>query len=1041
MIRDEFNNVEVTNDKQLLRVEFGKTQAAEFTSKKENTVPEGDLNEKYVGKTIKKETEINVDYINKVPTHATQTVVQSTTTASGAAAATATTAVAASTVAVVAIATVTGISVALHDYKCEFKSLIISSNELRYSLVVYDALISEEEYYQSFSDQDQMPIEEGRDENGSAPFKLRVYNKNYDSSQYLWSYSPNEGIFSNLTLGDTYNIVVTENRYGGEEIFSDTFTTYKNSTITDFTLYQYIDAELGTFDYYLDYVDDDDSIAEIALEFYLPGSMETPIATFPLEKESGFRTINTRNTSDNLPSFLEEGEWAYKVNYIRNRESYTYKEGTIEFLDYLGRKTEFRSFTLDREANFVDNSITVQLDYDDGFGYYSNFSLELTLVPTTDNQTNPDDYYSQEIPLQAVTSKQTIVLNEYEMYVRDSYFKYTYRLYAEYQGSVIMLDEETTPFSFTDNSGGVTEFRGIDFSKEANFLNNTFKVKLNYQDDFNDLFNFTLHLYPEGVNAQYDFQLEVTTEEQTCTFDPDQHWNFSFDYTYGCTLTYWNYDEEKTVNVEDSFVFTDISGGVSEFNGVTFTGNYRMSTGLAAVQLDYQDDFGYLSNFALHLFGPITNQGNGTNPNPFRADSNDIPEVEDYPYEISLEKTTEVQYFSLYEYDIPPATEEGSYLYAITYDYRNEPAEPVKGAEPIVFDDPDAESEFRDIIFVNGEANFNERSFYVQLDYVDDFGYFYQFALLVSDGDNGGWVEKQLEATTEPQLVTIDEYDYEDSKYPVDIISGDLSYNLSYVSSETGDPATQYLYEQYQPLSFVNSLHSEFYGLESSFDITQDASTGECRLPFRFDLVNDAEYFSAPELYVTSVEDEEQILGVFYFANETMHNGWQYGSFSPNGDFTVEDLTDGNEYNLVVACYEKDGYEGSESRVIKYCEPHSFTLNQNHGICGIDMQNYISGGEYQGYLTLVGNGDFTTLENGQIIFESCEDETVLIYDLTLSEFVQFDFLSPKNRTATEQFIDDFFSHPVNISFKYSEPGSQEVITLDCFTNFLFQISH
>ena len=125
MVRDEFNKVEITNDKQLKGVEFGKTQKVEFTAKQENEAPEGDLNEKYVGKTIKKETEINVDYINKVPTHATQTVVTSSTTATTAAAATATTAVVASTVAVVAVATATGISIALHDYKFTFEEFVI----------------------------------------------------------------------------------------------------------------------------------------------------------------------------------------------------------------------------------------------------------------------------------------------------------------------------------------------------------------------------------------------------------------------------------------------------------------------------------------------------------------------------------------------------------------------------------------------------------------------------------------------------------------------------------------------------------------------------------------------------------------------------------------------------------------------------------------------------------------------------------------------------------------------------------------------------
>ena len=38
MRRDEFNNVNVTNDKQLRGVEFGKTNSNEIFSQRENTV-------------------------------------------------------------------------------------------------------------------------------------------------------------------------------------------------------------------------------------------------------------------------------------------------------------------------------------------------------------------------------------------------------------------------------------------------------------------------------------------------------------------------------------------------------------------------------------------------------------------------------------------------------------------------------------------------------------------------------------------------------------------------------------------------------------------------------------------------------------------------------------------------------------------------------------------------------------------------------------------------------------------------------------------
>lgn len=1039
MVRDEFNNVEVTNDKQLLRVEFGKTQSAEFTSKKENEAPEDELNKKVVGKTIKKVTEVNVDYVNKVQTHGTQTVVTSSATASTAGTVAATTAVAASTVAVVAIATVTGISVGMHDYKYDIKSFIVSSNELRYELVVYDALVSEEDYWLSFEEREQdLTYEDENGEVSSAPFKLRVYNQNYDASQYVWGYSTCSGSFDHLTLGDTYNIVLTENRYGGEEIFKDTFTTYVNTSITSFDIYQETDAELGTFDYYLDYVDDEDSLLNILLEFYQPEIPEETIVSYELEKYSGFKTIRTNGELD------LNSEWGYRVSYTRGNDPVVYKESTIAFRDYRGRKAEYRGFTLNREANFKNNSIDVTIDYDDGFGWYQDFSLIMTLIPTENDSGaggNQDDYYSQEIPLQPTSETQTIVLDEYEMYVYDSYFKYTYRLTCNYRGNLMTLEEETTPFSFTDMSGATSEFYGLDFKKEANFLNNTFKIRLDYVDDLRQFYGFTLHLFPSGVNAQYDFYLTDTNEEQTCEFDENQHWNFSFDYTYSYTVTYYDVQEEVTYQGNEDFVFTDISGGVSEFKGYTFDGTYDISTGMAEVQLDYQDDFNYLDNFVLHLLGPIRTTDGPDGPNPFRADGNTGIGIEDYPYAISLEKTTEVQYFNVREHQLE--IEDGlKYISALTYEYRGEEQDPVENAAQIEFNDPDALSEFRGITFVNGEANFVERSFYVQLDFQDDYGYYSNFTLQVRDTTNNGWVEKQLDYTTEPQKVTIDEYDDENYIYPVDIVSGTLTYNLYYVSSESGDPAAQYLYQTEPSLSFTNSLKSEFYGLDCYYDLTtvSNGSYEEYRLPFRMDLVNDAECFSTPELYVAEVGNEETPIASFQFANEAAHSDWTYGSFSGDDSFTIQDLTNGDEYLLVLKMWYSDEYSGISEQRIVYSEAHSFTLDQTRAIRGVRMQNYCVAGSWELYFDVIANGDYNSFTDGVLTLEAADGSTYT-YNISIDEYVTVQLYNAEEGTLDDNQLEDIMGNPVSISLTYTCAGVNDPITLQCLSNYQFYVSH
>ena len=366
MIQDEFNKVEVTNDKQLLKVEFGKTQSSETTSKKENTLPDGDLNEKYVGKTIKKVADVNVDYINKVPTHGAQTVVTGSATATTAAAATATTAVAASTVVVVAVATATGISAALHDYHFSFESFIIMSNQLVYELTIFDK--NDDKTYLEYEEYDyNSDLEPEKDPMEIAPFLLRVSNRQYNVAQPIFYHSYNEGVFEELELGETYTITLTENRYGGETIYSENFTTYTNTSFNGFNLSGACDMEDGYFEVEMDFVDEDDSFSEFELFFYDPEMPEEINHVFTLQKMAGTQYVYITDEQNNWLIDLTK-EWNYEFSYLDGQETVKYAEGSVKFYDWLERKSEFRSFVLNKEANFINNSINVQIDYQDDFG-------------------------------------------------------------------------------------------------------------------------------------------------------------------------------------------------------------------------------------------------------------------------------------------------------------------------------------------------------------------------------------------------------------------------------------------------------------------------------------------------------------------------------------------------------------------------------------------------------------------------------------------------------------------------------------------------
>ena len=288
MRNDEFNKIEVTNEKQLRGIEFGKTQKFEATSQKENKSPEGELNEKYVGKTIRKQTEVNVQYSNKttVSSHGSVTVT-STTTATQVAATTASVATVASVVAVTAIAVGTGISVALHDYDYRFNSFVISSDSLSYELYVvdrnnmrvdgqkYESYQNEEENREDLETENEVPeeekTEEKKEDEEEPPLTLRVYNDNYSYSIPTYLELANKGSFSNLEPDQVYHVSLSENRFGGETIFDRTFRTEKEETrvseFKEFVFDKTANFINRTFEVRLDYVDDFDAFSDFILSF------------------------------------------------------------------------------------------------------------------------------------------------------------------------------------------------------------------------------------------------------------------------------------------------------------------------------------------------------------------------------------------------------------------------------------------------------------------------------------------------------------------------------------------------------------------------------------------------------------------------------------------------------------------------------------------------------------------------------------------------------------------------------------------------------
>ena len=590
MIKDEFNNIEVTNDKQVGLKEFGKTQKSESTSFHGNKIPEEEFNKKIKFDTHPNHT--NVEIKGKTQEVVKVTKVASASTASSIGAATASVATVGAVVAVTAISVVTGISVALHDYEYKFNSLLISANEVTYDLSIIDNKEKEENYeeidYQSYEE-----------EHESLTFSLRLYNANYDYTHTLWLGS-NYGTFEGLTLGETYNIVLSESRYGGEKIFEKTLTTYKASKMNSFDIFQDADFTTSTINVMVDYIDDDDSFSDFTLT--LSNTYEPDGISFPLKKTTDKQEVML--VDQNNKKFDLSEPCSYIFSYKNKGEVEEFQKGEITFFNIAPETSEFYEFIFDGSANFITNEFFARLDYMDDLNIFSDFKLILS-------DATGFDY---EIPLEKNKQQQTF---NSKMYDIDLSSTYTYRLVCLQDGVEAELDSGVV--TFYDISGGVSELRDFIFDGTANFLTKKFEVQLDYQDDFGYFTDFRLIFDDEIV-----FTLNETTEPQTINCSEFGLDFFLVEHSY--VLKYSNYGVDE-IFISDTVLFTDTSGAVSEFNGLKFDKKADFIDRTFDIALDYQDDFELYSEFQLTI--------------------NDLDTSESKVF--ALEKTTDIQTLTINE--------------------------------------------------------------------------------------------------------------------------------------------------------------------------------------------------------------------------------------------------------------------------------------------------------------------------------------------------------------------------------------------------------
>ena len=604
MRSDEFNKIEITNEKPVSGFEFGKTQKFETTPQKENKLPEGELNEKYVGKTIRKQTEVNVQYANKAtaPAHGSTTVT-SATTASNIAATTATVATAASVVAVTAVAVGTGISVALHNYDYQFNNFKVTSDSLSYELYVVDLNDEKRADGESYEEYDRPSEEERGDEQSKAPFTLRVYNEYYDYSiptylEYNW------GEFANLKPEQQYHIVLSENRFGGETIFDEQFTTLKEETrVSEFRGVSWdktCNFLTMMMTVKLDFQDDYERFSDFKFNLQSEAMASDGLdeITYSLSKTTEEQEIKL----DDNQLFNLAMTYDYSFTYLDEGIEVTAQSGTVHFEDNSGAESKFNTFIFDKTANFIDRTFEVQLDFVDDFNVYENFVLSFFQKYERDMEIVISDM-SVDIPLQKTTEVQTVDLDGYEIMLSDDYY---YKLTCNYYGDLTVLDEGDV--TFTDTSGAVTEFRELIFDKKANFDTRTFEVQMDYQNDLSYLYGFQFILKDLTTNNERTFYLDETTDVQTVTVDEIEQGTEDdpvylidiVEHRMSYTFKYMNQDMENVVVENEEFKFKNSL--VSTFQGIETSYDFYAQTSDQSYMLALK----FLFDDAAHIYRHFT---------------------------------------------------------------------------------------------------------------------------------------------------------------------------------------------------------------------------------------------------------------------------------------------------------------------------------------------------------------------------------------------------------------------------------------------------
>ncbi len=860
MRRDEFNNINVTNDQQLRGVEFGKTVKFDFSTQRENQVnkeelnniqPKDELNEGASSSRKDNKVEHTSDELQKQLSESGSSSSSSSSVASGSAEAASSssaaaasggaatvasaTAVSASVVAVTAFTVITAAPIILSQAKAELKSFDIGSTGFAYEVELLDTLDTEE-------------------------YHVILYNETYNESQDIEA-GITTGIFSELEPNTEYTFDVEEGDSSEikRNLLRKTFTTSGQlSVFNNFYFDETANFLTRTFEVQLDYYDELAIYSDFT--FTISDIEDADLSyTYNLSYTTEVQTLSLDEPG--MPFNYEE-ELQYIFSYYENDQEIVYSSGTFTFTDISGGVSEFRGGTVSNLADFYSYNFTVTLDYVDDF----NFIDDVYLVIYMDEEEGDARTYELALTTDPQTlsarADEELDIPPLDLESGESFyyhFKYTYK-------GVSQTTERQTVV-FKDAEDRETEFYGGVVSSQADFLDNTFNVQLSYVDDFDRLDDFVLHIYEDNAatadSFSRDYSLSKVTTEQTLSAN-EYGEEPGFDVSTGEYSYYFSYTNNGIEYNTDvaTVTFTDAEGRVSTFNGITIN-EADFEDEMFYLTLDFDDSLDRLDSFHITLY------------------DNDINASVSY----DLSETTDEQCYPLYdsENEVTLDVERHSMSYLLTY---NDNGVQQSVSDSTTFTDKQNRTSHVSGVTFNEDGNGNVYyNFYtyeieVTLDYENYFDYYDDFRLwFYYDGTSEeDYYEVSLAENHTTQYINTSD----SMEHGVDFTSSSpINYKLIYHTVEDSDT---HQVAASGSFTCIDSSQFEINDIkvgQVQFEDTDSQESANYYIPFKLDYIDDRSEIGSVSVYIKLGEDNYQYL---YMLSETGgvidDDKWQYGYFS-----------------------------------------------------------------------------------------------------------------------------------------------------------------